>query len=101
MPLQVGEKVQTLLRKRLIRQPPKPPAAGATLTKKLAAERLMKVLSKGPLSFQSVVDDLLQAFMLRETNVKDICCELARAGKIANTWGSGNRKPQDATIIRT
>lgn len=85
MPLQVGEKVQTLLRKRLIRQPPVPPAAAATLT----------------LSFQSVVDDLLQAFMLRETNVKDICCELARAGKIANTWGSGNRKPQDATIIRT
>ena len=69
--------------------------------KKLAAERLMKVLSKGPRSFQSVVDDLLQAFMLRETNVKDICCELARAGKIANTWGSGNRKPQDATIIRS
>jgi DNA-binding transcriptional LysR family regulator len=32
VPLRVGDKVQTLLRKRLIRQPPVPPAAAATLT---------------------------------------------------------------------
>jgi hypothetical protein len=45
MPLQVGEKVQTLLRKRLIRQPPKPPAAGATLTLDLEA-RAKKLLDR-------------------------------------------------------
>jgi hypothetical protein len=34
------------------------------------------------------------------TNVKDICVELVRAGAIENTWDSGNRKPQDATLIK-
>jgi hypothetical protein len=32
--------------------------------------------------------------------VKDICVELARAGKIENTWGGGNRKPKDRDIIK-
>jgi len=38
--------------------------------------------------------------MLRETNVKDICVALAKAGKIENTWEGGNRKPRDDTIIQ-
>jgi hypothetical protein len=38
--------------------------------------------------------------MLRETNVKDICVNLAKAGKIDNSWGSGNRKPRDETLIK-
>ena len=38
--------------------------------------------------------------MLRETNVKDICVNLAKAGEIGNTWGGGNRKLRDDTIIR-
>jgi hypothetical protein len=38
--------------------------------------------------------------MLRQTNVKDICVDLAKAGKIENTWGSGNRKPRNETMIR-
>jgi hypothetical protein len=38
--------------------------------------------------------------MLRETNVKDICVELAKADKIENTWGGGNRKPRDEDLIR-
>jgi hypothetical protein len=37
---------------------------------------------------------------LRETNVKDICVELAKTGKIENTWGIGNRKPRDEDLIR-
>jgi len=68
--------------------------------KNLAAEQLMTVLSHGPQNFKVIVDELLQAFMLRETNVKDICCDLARAGKITNTWGGKNRKPQDTSTIR-
>jgi hypothetical protein len=38
--------------------------------------------------------------MLRETNVKDICVTLAKDGRIENTWGSGNRKPKDDTVIK-
>lgn len=51
------------------------------------------------IQFTDVADTLLQAFMLRETNVKDVCVELAREGKIENTWGSGTRKPNDQTQI--
>jgi hypothetical protein len=38
--------------------------------------------------------------MLRETNIKDICVNLAKSGKIENTWGDGNRKPRDGTMIK-
>ena len=38
--------------------------------------------------------------MLRETDVKDICVNLAKAGEIENTWGSGNRKPRDENLIK-
>lgn len=66
----------------------------------LTRERLLQMLAQGgPWQFAKVVDALLQAFMLRETNVKDICVELAREGKIQNTWGTGNRKPTDQTKI--
>ncbi len=69
--------------------------------KALASDRLTTILAeKGVSPFPAVVDALLQAFMLRETNVKDICCELARAGKIMNTWGNGQHKPKDTTMIR-
>jgi hypothetical protein len=47
-----------------------------------------------------VVVRLLQAYMLRETNVKDICVALAKAGTIENTWGKGNRKPHEEAMIR-
>ncbi len=38
--------------------------------------------------------------MLRETNVKDICVELATSGKVENTWGKHPRKHNDQTIIK-
>lgn len=67
----------------------------------LASNDLMNALFKsGPMKFSSVVAALLQAYMLRETNVKDICLHLARAGKIENTWGGGNRKPEDNCWIK-
>lgn len=65
-----------------------------------ASARLMDVLAqRGPARFSSVVAGLLQPYMLRETNVKDICVDLAKAGKIENTWGGGNRKLHDNDLI--
>jgi three-Cys-motif partner protein len=69
--------------------------------KQLASADLMATLSRdGPLNFSDVVVGLLQAYMLRETNVKDICADLAMAGKVENTWGGGNRKPRDGNMIQ-
>jgi len=66
----------------------------------LAKEHLLLMLAEtGSQSFSKVVDALLQVFMLRETNVKDICVDLARDGKIQRTWGGGNRKPGDESMI--
>ncbi len=66
----------------------------------LAKESLSQMLGEAKLlPFTNVVDALLQAFMLRETNVKDVCVELAREGRIENTWGGGARKPNDQTQI--
>jgi three-Cys-motif partner protein len=67
----------------------------------LASTDLMTELAKnGPRPFSSVLVTLLQAYMLRETNIKDICVNLAKAGKIENMWGRGNRKPRDECLIR-
>ena len=69
--------------------------------KQLAADRILEMLAQqGPLKFPRVVAGLLQPFMLRETNVKDICVDLAKAGRIENVWGGGNRKPRDEDTIR-
>jgi three-Cys-motif partner protein len=68
---------------------------------KLASADLLQTLSKHrQLKFSDVVVRSLQAFMLRETNVKDLCVTLARAGKIERTWGPGNRKPSDSNLIK-
>ena len=68
--------------------------------KALAKQRLIVWLEQnGPQNFSQITDLLLQEFMLRETNVKDICVELYKEGTISNTWGSGNRKPTDASRI--
>lgn len=67
----------------------------------LASEELLTSLTKnGARAFSSVLVSLLQAYMLRETNIKDICVNLAKAAKIENTWGSGNRKPRDECLIK-
>lgn len=69
--------------------------------KELASKRLMEILSqRGPIAFSKIVAGMLQAYMLRETNVKDICVELAKSGQLENTWGGGNRKPKDEDIIK-
>jgi hypothetical protein len=69
--------------------------------KRLAAARILELLAQqGPLKFSQIVAALLQPFMLRKTNVKDVCVDLAKVGKIENVWGSGNRKPRDEDVIR-
>lgn len=69
--------------------------------KVLAAEALLSMLGqRGSQRFAGVVNRLLEDFMLRETDVKNICVTLGKAGKLENTWGSGNRKPVDDTDLR-
>lgn len=68
--------------------------------KRLASNRLLEVLqNRPPIKFSTVVVSLLQAYMLRETNIKDICVDLAKLGKIEPTWGGSNRKPRDEDLI--
>jgi hypothetical protein len=67
----------------------------------LASAELVADLAKtGPRVFSDVLVSLLQAYMLRETNVKDVCVDLAKTRKIQNTWGSGNRKPHGECLIK-
>jgi hypothetical protein len=66
----------------------------------LASEDLLVFLKKlGPMKFSRVWALLLEPYMLRVTNVKDICVVLAKAGKLKNSWGGGNRKPRDEDLI--
>jgi three-Cys-motif partner protein len=65
-----------------------------------ASEELLAELKKtGPLRFSQVWSLLLVPYMLRVTNVKDVCVKLAKDGVIRNSWGGGNRKPQDDDVI--
>jgi three-Cys-motif partner protein len=69
--------------------------------KALAEVRLLQILSQqGSLKFSRIVSALLEPFMLRETNIKDICINLAKGNKIENTWGGGNRKPSSEDTIK-
>jgi three-Cys-motif partner protein len=69
--------------------------------KALATEDLLAALHKrGSMRFSRVCTALLQAHMLRVTNIKDICASLAKSGEIENTWGGGNRKPRDDDLIK-
>ena len=65
-----------------------------------SAALLASVAKSDGVRFDKVVGEILEAYMLRETNVKDICVKLAREGKIENSWGSGNRKPRSESMIR-
>jgi len=68
--------------------------------KQLGKEHLLGILSDvSSMPFERAVDALLQAFMLRETDVKDICVDLAQEHKIKRSWGSLPRKPKDGMQI--
>ena len=67
----------------------------------LASDALLRLLSSGgELSFDQLVARLLELFMLRETNVRDICVSLAKSGQIESTWHGRTRKPQSRDVIR-
>ena len=69
--------------------------------KAMAKRELIGMLEqRGEMQFSRVVTSILQGHMLRETNVRDICVELSKAGTIENSWGTGNRKPRDTNVIR-
>lgn len=67
----------------------------------LASEDLVTTITQfGPVPFEQAVVNLQQAYMLRETNIKDICCALADKGVLEPNWMVGRRKkPQDDTIL--
>ncbi len=67
-----------------------------------AEEYVLGLLAEngGEVSFGSLWFSVLQDFVLRVTNVKDVCVTLAKAGKIDNTWGKGSAKPKDDTLVR-
>jgi three-Cys-motif partner protein len=65
-----------------------------------ASAELMESLRRdGSQVFSEVVVMLLERYMLRETNIKAICADLAAEGRIQRTWGGGNRKPRDTDLI--
>jgi len=69
--------------------------------KALASQEILRILHEfGAMSFSNIWELLLRAYMLRVTNVKDVCVDLAKIGAIENTWGGGNRKPRDQDIIK-
>ena len=67
-----------------------------------AKQMLHKMLSidHEGIKFAQIVDATLESFMLRETDVKDVCVELANNNIVENTWGASPRKPDDNTVIR-
>jgi three-Cys-motif partner protein len=72
-----------------------------TQQKVSAKSRLLELLGgSGPQPFERLVGILLEEFMIRETDLKDICVELEKAQNLERTWGLGNRKPGTGTIIR-
>lgn len=54
----------------------------------------------GPVKFDDLCAAMLQLFMLRVTDAKDICVALAADGTITDTWTTeGKRKPREHHLI--
>jgi hypothetical protein len=69
--------------------------------KAIASQDLLELLRRlGPMSFVQVWETLLQDHMLRVTNVKDACVDLAKNGQIEQTWTGSARKPRDLDTIK-
>jgi three-Cys-motif partner protein len=64
-----------------------------------ARDFILTMLMDRPRKFADVWVSVLAQFVLRITNVKDICVELAKEKAIENTWGGGKRKPRDEDFI--
>lgn len=71
-----------------------------TEQKALAKARIVEMLMRqGSMTFANLVDQILPEFVLRVTNVKDLCVELWKDGKILKTWADPIRKPNDNTHL--
>jgi hypothetical protein len=68
--------------------------------KKLAGEDIVRAIEGIAVPFGYLWPNILERYLLRVTNVRDVCVDLAKAGRIENTWGGGNRKPKDNDLIR-
>ncbi len=68
--------------------------------KALAKEWIIGFLEdhQGDVQFEDICAEILQVFMLRETNVKDVCVSLEKDGSIEKTWKG--RKPKSEDAIR-
>lgn len=66
-----------------------------------AAEWVAELLREGAsYKFDALALEVMQKFMLRETDVKDICVQLARRGLITDTWKHDQkRKPHGHHLI--
>ncbi|AIC28135.1 hypothetical protein IE4771_CH03041 [Rhizobium etli bv. mimosae str. IE4771] len=67
-----------------------------------AKDWLREQLPSCPKPFSEIWPPMLDNFMVRKTDAKDICVELAKAGEIKETWrmnGSKRRKPDDGDKI--
>jgi three-Cys-motif partner protein len=71
-----------------------------TAEKNAAKTFILDMLRARPRYFEDVYVAVLERFVLRVTNVKDVCVLLARENLIENTWGGGNRKPRDKDLIK-
>jgi hypothetical protein len=64
-----------------------------------ARSLILTMLMDRPRKFADIWVSVLARFVLRITNVKDICVALAKEKAIENTWGGGKRKPRDEDFI--
>jgi three-Cys-motif partner protein len=69
--------------------------------KALASHDVLDFLREfGSMPSSGLWEMILQVYMLRVTNVKDICVDLAKGGLIEQAWGGRPRKPRDQDTIR-
>jgi three-Cys-motif partner protein len=68
--------------------------------KQLATEELLRTIEDFEVPFGWLWPLLLEKYLLRVTNIKDICVDLAKVGTIENTWGGNRRKPKDSDPIK-
>ncbi len=67
----------------------------------VAGPQIVAMVQRGPMRFCDVAGAIMETYMLRETNAKDLVVQLASDGKLENTWGGGRSKPSEDTIVRT
>jgi len=74
--------------------------ATAKLNTKKYIESRVQSVSK--ISFEALAAETMEKFMVRETQIKDICVELSQRGKIEATWKQGSnrrRKPDQNDLL--